>query len=112
MVQGLPKEKDRKTFQLQCFSLYSILKAVGVVNVDFLSLDIEGGEFSVMKSILNNCSDFKFNIATIETIHMGMPASKASFMEFDYMMKSKGYHAFKSLRLDVQYENINSNDKH
>ena len=112
LVRGLPNEKDRKTFRLQCFPLYSILKAVGVVEIDFLSLDIEGGEFSVMNSLLSSCSDFKFNIATIETVHMGMSSrSKATLMEFDYMMKSKGYRAFKSLRLDTQYENINNGDK-
>ena len=108
-IQGLPSAKDRKIFQLQCFPLYSILRAVGRVDIDFLSLDIEGGEISVLESILKDCNDFKFNIATIERVHMDLPTSKKSFMEFDYMMKSMGYHSFSHLRHDVQYENRNNN---
>ena len=39
------------TVQMQCLPLYSILLALGNPTVDFLSLDIEGAEFQVLKTI-------------------------------------------------------------
>jgi hypothetical protein len=36
---------------IQCFPLYSILLAVGRVQVDFFSLDVEGHELLVLKTI-------------------------------------------------------------
>ena len=43
-----------------CFSLNTILKAIDVERIDFFSLDIEGGEYNVLKSI-------DFNNLDIET---------------------------------------------
>ena len=37
--------------QMQCLPLYSLLLALGNPTVDFLSLDIEGAEFQVLKTI-------------------------------------------------------------
>ena len=36
---------------VQCFPFYSILLAVGRTRVDFFSLDVEGHEFRVLKTI-------------------------------------------------------------
>ena len=43
-------EEDRlagKSYDLQCFPLYTILLAVGNPTVHYLSLDIEGAEYQV-----------------------------------------------------------------
>ena len=106
MTRLLPKKEDRKTFKMQCFPLYSILKAFGNLKIDFLSLDIEGMEFSVMESILKPKTEFEFNVATIEKAHMNKPESRASFIEFDYMMRGKGYRMFETLHLDALYDNF------
>ena len=106
MTRLLPKKENRKTFKMQCFPLYSILKAFGNLKIDFLSLDIEGMEFSVMESILKTKTEFQFNVATIEKAHMNKPESRASFIEFDYMMRGKGYRMFETLHLDALYENF------
>lgn len=37
--------------QVQCFPLYSVLKAMGNPHVDYFSLDVEGAEYPVLKSI-------------------------------------------------------------
>ena len=100
----IPKMDDRKTLTLQCFPLYSILKAFGNTRLDFLSLDIEGNEFSVMKSILQEEKKFSFNVATIEKAHMNERANNGSFIEFHYMMRANGFHIFDSLYNDVLYE--------
>ncbi len=36
---------------LQCFPIYSILLAIGQTNVDFFSLDVEGHELRILKTI-------------------------------------------------------------
>ena len=104
MTGLLPKNEDRKTFKMQCFPLYSILKAFGNLKIDFFSLDIEGMESSVMESILKPKAEFEFDVATIEKAHMNKPESRTSFIEFDYMMRSKSYRMFETLHLDALYE--------
>ena len=41
----------QETYQLQCFPLYSVLLALGNPRVDYLTLDIEGAEIPVLKSV-------------------------------------------------------------
>ena len=41
----------RRTIRVQCFPLYSVLMALGNPRVDYFSLDIEGAEFPVLKTV-------------------------------------------------------------
>ncbi len=41
----------RRTIRVQCFPLYSVLLALGNPVVDYFSLDIEGAEFPVLKTV-------------------------------------------------------------
>jgi len=36
---------------VECFPLYSLLAAINVTTVDYLSLDVEGVEYKILKSI-------------------------------------------------------------
>ena len=38
-------------FQVQCFPTYSVLAALGNPTVDYFSLDVEGAEFPILKTI-------------------------------------------------------------
>ena len=40
-----------RTIKVQCFPLQSVLKAIGKSKVDYFSLDIEGAEYPVLKTI-------------------------------------------------------------
>ena len=43
-----------RKIKVQCFPVYSVLKAIGNPTVDYFSLDIEGPEFQVsLKKFLN-----------------------------------------------------------
>ena len=88
---------------MQCMPLYSILKATGHTNVDFLSLDVEGAEFSIMEAAFQDKTDFRFSVATIEYAHMGSVENEGSFLEFGYMMKRNGYKNTHSIGHDVIY---------
>jgi len=49
----------RRTIKMQCFPIYSMLLAVGNPVVDYMSLDIEGTEYDVLKSIPWNKVDIR-----------------------------------------------------
>lgn len=38
-------------YKMQCFPLYSLLIAVGRTQVDYFSLDVEGSEYKILKTI-------------------------------------------------------------
>ena len=40
-----------RSFNVQCFPLYSILLAVNRTAVDFISLDVKGHEFRILKTV-------------------------------------------------------------
>jgi len=45
------KRKMQSQFNIQCFPLYSILLAVNRTWVDYISLDVEGHEFRILKTV-------------------------------------------------------------
>ena len=51
MTRLLPKKEDRKTFKMQCFPLYSILKAFGNLKMDFFK-SVQRGKIKKVKKIL------------------------------------------------------------
>ena len=55
--------------KVQCFPLYSILLAVGRTTIDFLSLDIEGGELDVLATIPWHKVNIKVFLSSILTTH-------------------------------------------
>ena len=68
---------DREV-SVPCFSLNTIMKALGIKNIDFFSLDVEGGEYDVLKTI-------DFNNLDIETFaieHNGRSESIKKYREF------------------------------
>ena len=38
-------------YKMQCFPLYSILLAIGKTDIDYFSLDVEGSEYKILKTI-------------------------------------------------------------
>lgn len=62
--------EDGKLVNIQCFPLYSILLAQGRTSVDFFSLDVEGHELAVLKTIPWN----KVNV-TVRTQTLSLFAS-------------------------------------
>ena len=52
-LEGIKKKKGKKflDMNIQCFPLFSIIQAMGVKYVDYFSLDIEGAELNVLKTL-------------------------------------------------------------
>ncbi|XP_023321595.1 uncharacterized protein LOC111696271 [Eurytemora carolleeae] len=87
-MAGLVPEENDNSFKIQCFPLYSLILATGNRTVNYLSLDIEGAEFQVLKSIPWNKVDIE--VLTVETNHAGQifPGSQEELRQY---MKEKGY---------------------
>ena len=106
---GVIKEK----VALQCFPLYSVLKALNKTTVDFWSLDVEGAEYEILastfekdavgKSKAENQEDLAFNVATIETTYLDKQEFYRSSCEMKYLMRRHGYTLHRRLGEDVIY---------
>jgi len=85
---GIVNTTGQDTFKIQCMPLYSILLALGNPTVHWMSLDIEGAEFPVLKSIPWDKVDIQ--ALTVETHFFGryFPGDRDEFLEY---MKSVGY---------------------
>jgi predicted metallopeptidase len=85
---------------MQCFPLYSILMAVGNPTVDLFSLDIEGAEFQVLKTVPWDKVDIK--VILVEVAHLGK-VFDGDLREFNSFMSKIGYDFYKSVKVDSIY---------
>lgn len=61
-------QTNYRVTEIQCFPLYSILLALNVTTVDFFSLDVEGSELQVLKTI--PFKKLNIRMITTEFIHI------------------------------------------
>jgi len=89
---GIVHEKGEDTMEIQCIPLYSILLALGNPTVHWISLDIEGAEYAVLKTIPWDKVDIQS--LTVETHMLGMifPGDREEFIGY---MESVGYRHIK-----------------
>ena len=73
-----------KIKNVQCFPLYSILLALGRTDIDMFSLDIEGAELDVLRTIPWTKVDI--NVVLVE--HEHIEEGKDALVDY---MASKGY---------------------
>ena len=85
---GLVKGPTDTSVNIQCFPLYSLLLALGNPTVHYFSLDIEGAEMGVLKTIPWDKVDIW--VISVETHMAGkvFPGTRDDIIEF---MKSVGY---------------------
>ena len=74
-----------RSVTVPCFSLNTILQALGVQKVDMFSLDVEGGEYDVLKTIDFN----KLDIRTFVIEHNGKPSELSRFRDLFKGLKFK-----------------------
>ncbi|KAK7071150.1 hypothetical protein SK128_009760 [Halocaridina rubra] len=78
------KKDEKPVITVQTLPLYSILKALNVTVVDFLSLDIEGYEVKILKTL--PWDKVKFRLMCIEINHV--PEGVHHLVKY---LKGKGY---------------------
>jgi len=88
-----------RSVSVPCFSLNTILKALGVQKVDMFSLDVEGGEFDVLKTIDFN----RVDISTFVIEHNGRPSELKHFRElFNGLTFEDSRPMYSELKTDAQ----------
>lgn len=75
---------------VQCFPIYSILAALNQTTVDYFSLDIEGDELAVLKTI-------PWDRVNIKTLSVEFIHGKEGKEEIKLYMEKQGYRVFKEV---------------
>ncbi len=68
-MAGISHEEGKEGPEFQCFPLYSVLLALDSPTVTLLSLDIEGAEFEVFRSLPWDKVDIE--VIVTELVHAG-----------------------------------------
>ena len=86
---GLIPRKDSNTIPIRvnCVPLYSFLLAVNVTTVDYLSLDVEGSELDILKTI-------PFEKVLIKVVRLEITSIPGGMEALQPFMQSKGYAFF------------------
>ena len=85
---------------MQCFPVFSLLLAMGNPAVDLFSLDVEGSEFQILKSI--PWDKVNIRVLLIEVVHLGKLFG-GSLAELNSFLEEKGYRLYKSVEIDNIY---------
>ena len=106
--QKIPKRPYERDIQVQCFPLYSVLKALNISAVDYFSLDIEGAEFVVLNTI--PWEKVNMTLLSIETNHAGdiFPGSRKDIEQF---LDDKGFELVETAEIDDFFLNKMYNKK-
>ena len=86
--------QKHNAIKVQCFPLYSILLALNRTTVDFLSLDVEGDELYVLKTI-------PFDKVNIRMMTVEFNNQKTHVTTMIQFLKEKGYTNLQKLGVDV-----------
>ena len=95
-IHGKEEElKHARVTRVQCFPLYSILLALNRTTVDYLSLDVEGAELAVLKTI--PFDKVNIRVLTVEVTHVSNGNNEIKdYMENQgYKTVTKVYHPLK-----------------
>lgn len=79
------------TVEIECFPFYSFMLALNRTTVDFFSLDVEGDEIKILKTIPFD----KINIKMLTVEYLHTPGGEKSLQTF---MEKKGYEVVANIR--------------
>jgi len=103
---GRSDKKYERKIQVQCFPLYSVLMAIGNPHIDYFSLDIEGAELVMLKTLPWN--KISMTLIDVEVNHAGaiFPGTRNDIQNF---LSSHGYPFTKSVKIDDLFYNKANN---
>ena len=87
-MAGLVPQPTDSSFRMQCLPLYSLLLALGNPTVHYFSLDIEGAELGVLRTVPWDLVDIW--VISVET-HMAGDVFPGTRVDIIQYMKSVGY---------------------
>lgn len=90
----------RRTLKLQCLPFTSVILALGNPTIDYFSLDVEGADLAVLKTIDFDKVDIK--VITLEYHNLDY-IFEGNARSARYFLQSQGYKLYKQLEHDVIY---------
>ena len=84
--------EERKLYSVQCIPLLTLLLAMGNPTVDYLSLDIEGAELPVLRTIPFDKIDVR--TLSVEVAHSDRSAIRK-------LLREKGFRVLRDLKTDI-----------
>lgn len=84
---------DIREIDVECYTLTSLAKKFGIKEIDFLSVDTEGGELEILKSI--DFDETPVKVVSVENNHYDR--------EFRRFMESSGFIYVGTFRVDEIY---------
>jgi len=100
IVEG--EVRDNSTINIQCLPLSTLILALGNPRVDFLSLDIEGAEFDILKTVLWD----KIDIRAISVETMFASEFDKSAIEFNSFLEARGFQFLDKISRDSVYVQV------
>ena len=88
---SVSREKGRKFYRVQCIPFYSLILAMGNPRIDYFSLDVEGAELAVLRTI-------PWKILDIQTLSVEVAHSDKRLIK-KFMVK-QGYRILSRLKAD------------
>ena len=95
-------------FQVQCFPLQAVLAALGNPLVDYFSLDIEGAEYAVLKTI--DWEKIRLSALSVEMNHAG-EIFKGSKEDIHDLLERNGFSYITSANIDDIFLSKKKNHK-
>lgn len=97
-TEDYPSSYKRRLIKVQCFPLYSVLSALGQPTVDYLSLDIEGAELPVLKTV--PWEKVNIRLIGVEVEHLGK-IFDGNYKDLQDALKINGYNKMMPVGYDV-----------
>ena len=82
---SLPKDESKYRFDVEARTLDSIIDDIGVTNIDFISIDVEGYELEVIQGL--NFNKINVNYILVETNQYLIIAAYLFQFHFDFIEK-------------------------
>ena len=89
-----------RTINVQCFPLQSVLLALDNPTVDYFSLDVEGSEFAILKTL--DWDKIDISIISVEMNHAG-EIFDGTIQDIRDFLESKGYELVGTVKIDDIY---------
>lgn len=103
-IQSYGKDKIEKTIKVNVITIDSLIETYCLTTPNLVSLDIEGLDFEILKSI--NFSTFRPEVFCIETITYTQDNTESKRQEIFELMKHNGYMAFADTYINTIFVDI------
>ncbi|XP_013394563.1 protein Star [Lingula anatina] len=89
--------KNAPTIEVQCFPFYSIMLTLGITDIDYFSLDVEGAELPVLRTIpfdKINVKVFTIEYRLSDGVHLSLEETQKKLDSLRHFLIPKGYREY------------------